>query len=250
MRAIIRRYRLLVIPFLVIAGFGCLSWPQHTSPLSEMRAPARVVVRSAIVVPQGVQVAWIKAEAGTRPVGGYSIERRRDNGAFIRIASVGETSLRYLDAEGRSGDAYRVTAIDSGTPIEYSGASEVIVAEGPKPGSTVDITPGVVRNYDALAMQMSSQSNASQHISQAFHAFDDALSRKDFDAARAQLPGLHNGLTTVLSVRDRSEWVSASEVCRQFEAPFEASAHLLPEDAQMDTLLVQADCTALKEAAE
>ncbi|HJP81284.1 MAG TPA: hypothetical protein VJ841_02745 [Candidatus Saccharimonadales bacterium] len=247
-RSIVRRYRLLVIPFFVMVCALWLAWPRGNTSLLEVQAPARVVVRSATVVPQGVQVAWIEAEAGTRPIGGYIVERSRDSRAFTRIASTEKTSLRYLDVEGRKGDVYRVTAVDDSTPREYSGASDSVVAEEAKPGSVIDVASGISRNYDALTTQATDQSSAlQQRISRAFQEFDTAVSQKDFDAARRQLPSLQNELTVLLSVRDRAEWALVSRVCTQYEAAFETDAHLLSEDDQMDIRLIQAQCGALTE---
>lgn len=253
-----RRYRLTLLLLLVcVLGMGMMftgrSGQQHTKATLP---PAQVIVGQAVVVDQGVRLDWLAAQPGTHPVGGYLIERRRDNGSFTHIARVEKISLHYLDAEGKTGDVYRVIALDDRQPAGRSAPSASVLATAAKPGSTVVIESSSGLNVLGLTTPVESGGvekkivTLQEHMARLFAALDADLARNNFAAVNSHLTALQDYQRQILNAWPRlspDQKRASTEVCIKHEAIFEANLHVLPERAQLNGMLVAAGCSAMRE---
>lgn len=253
--SLIRRYAFVFVLFLGLLGAIVLPRGHLYSDSAVVRTPAPVIPEKATVIDQGVAVRWFPAQHGTRPISGYVIERSRHASTFVRIARVEKFSSEYIDADGRTGDTYRIIAEDTQQPVQRSRPGEVVTAAPARPGSNVIYTPQskrVLGVATALAQADSPDAKAAilqNLLTQAFTQFDTALAGKDFTTAREQLIALQNYQRQILTLWPQltaAQKVAAAQPCTSHIDVFETNTYLLSEREQLDGALVQAGCTAIK----
>lgn len=239
---------------ILLAVIGLLAfWRQPADGHSETSAP--VIVTQAEVVSQGVRVVWLEAQPNPLTISGYAIERSRDHSNFTQIGRVEKKSLQYLDAEGRNGDRYRVVSVGA----QHSKPSEPITAALPKPGSNFVVaslpssrvlgstTPN--SQADTPAEQVIRLKSA---IDTAFADLDSILASRNFTETASYLHALQNyqhESLLLLPNLSPAEKASLAQACADHANNFEAILHILPEDSQMDGMLVAAGCDAMQEGA-
>ena len=250
----IRRHWLAILLFSLILTSLTVPWRVKDKPSNVAIPPSPVIVEQAVVIDQGVSVTWLEAQPGTYPVGSYVIERGRGSSGFKRIARVDDSFLKYLDAEGRTGDAYRIIAEDTRHPAERSDVSEAVVASPALPGN-VAVTTAPVHHTLGISTAGTPDTGADELqklMARAFVEFDAALARNNVAAARNHLNELQNYQRHILFlVKQLSPaWkVSLANVCAEQADMFRTNLYLLPESDQLDGMIVTAGCDAIREAA-
>lgn len=229
-------------------------WRQPVNDPSETSAP--VIVTQAKVISQGVHVTWLGAQSTSTTIHGYTVQRSRSGSDFTRIAQVTKESLQYLDADGRSGDRYRILAEGS----QRSKPSEPITARSPKPGS--NIVAASLPNSRVLgsatpsgqASTPADQANSLRFAADtAFVRLATAVADHNFTEAASYLHALQSyQRESLLLLPDLSsaEKSSLLQVCANHVASLEATLHVLPEENQMDGMLVKAGCDAMQEVTQ
>lgn len=253
-KTLVRRHRLVAVPLLFAMGGVALPWHQPAIQSDVVDPPTQIIVKGATSTIQGVYLEWLEGQAGKHPIDGYIIERNRANSDFTFVARVEKISLSYLDAEGQPGDAYRVFAQDDQKPAKRSAASQPIVVTPAKPGEAVLATTSPPQaKIDQTAAPGTKADTLQKFITQAFTDFDTALNRRDTESARGKLTILQNYLRQALTLFPQlspAQKMLLVNTCNQNLGVFEANAHTLTEQDQMDSLLVIAGCGAIVDSAQ
>lgn len=258
LKSLVRRHRLVALPIFLVMGSAVLPWHQPGIHSNVIDPPAQIIIKNAISTDRGIQLEWLEGQPGKHPIKGYVVERGRANSGFTLIARVEKSSLKYLDAEGQPGDAYRVFAEDDQKPAKRSAASMSVVATPLKPGgavltatSTLNTTgPSIISQIAEPDVKADS---LQKFITQAFIDFDTALNRHDMESARDRLIILQDYLRQALTLLPHlppAQKIPLVNVCNQNVGIFEANAHTLTDQDQMDSMLVIAGCDAIVDSAE
>lgn len=224
--------------------------------------PTRVIIVRAKVTSLGVQIDWLPAQAGTYKIGGYIIERNHRTMSFEQIGRVENGSRNFIDSGGQPGDAYRIIAEDEQKPAHHAIASEQTVAVMPKAGELITVAPADVAQATRNVLDASTDHPSSpdmraatlqHHIVEIFSQFDTAVARHDFTETPRTLNRLQDYYRQILFIFRQlspAQQLSLRLTCQQQAGPLEADLALLPENYQMDGLLVKAECEAIQDAAE
>lgn len=252
-KKLVRRHRLVAVPLLFAMGGVVLPWHQPAVQSGVADPPTQIIVKEATSTIQGVSLEWLEGQAGKHPIDGYIIERSRANSGFTFVARVEKISLKYLDAEGKSGDTYHVFAEDDQKPAQRSASSQPIVAAPAKPGEAVLVaTSPRQASVDQTVAPGTRADMLQRFITQAFTDFDTALHRHDLKSARGTLTILQDYLRqalTLLPQLSADQRTPLIDACKQNLGVFETNAHTLTEQDQMDSLVVIAGCDAVVNSA-
>lgn len=254
MRAYIRRYRTVALLSLFVILGALWLQPQPVKP-ANAASPTPVHLTQAVVLDQGVHIKWQPGQAGSHPVAGYLIERRRHNG-FEQIARVEAWSSSYLDADGHIGDTYRIIAEDGQHKPNRSAASDSIVAIPAKPGDTVvrsTYSPqvlGASETSDQAKSAAEKVTQLSQELSKGFTSLDEALGRNATASVSSHLNALQEYQRQALSLLPQlspSQKKTLAQTCADHMPVLETNLHRMIEADQLDGMLVLAGCNALTE---
>jgi hypothetical protein len=252
----LRRYRLIITLLLVTLGGIALPKASVFERSALAVQPTAVIPKKAVVIDQGVALAWFPARPAAHPIGGYVIERNRQGGGFTRIARAEAVFSEYLDADGRSGDTYRIITEDNQRPARRSKESEPMTAAPARPGSNVVFMPQTehVLGTSTTVEQASSPDARvillQNLLSQAYATFDRAVAHNNQEVARGQLMVMQDYQRQILRLWSQlsvGQKTSAAQLCKNNTDIFDANAFLLPEEDQLNIALVQAGCVAIDE---
>ncbi|HEY5695703.1 MAG TPA: hypothetical protein VIQ80_02615, partial [Candidatus Saccharimonadales bacterium] len=193
----------------------------------------------------------------------YLIQKRSQNGAFTTIDQVGADSLSYIDTSGKAGDAYKIIAEDNQDPATDSAPSDLAVATAEEPGSSVVVVPPdnspASGNVDstptpptgASDQPLTSDTIAPLQTSTAQHvaALDSAVSKNDTTKSQSALTSLQGAQQQILSSFPHlttPQKQAFAKSCQQQLPILEPAVTLLPENNQVDGLLVLAGCDAIQ----
>lgn len=253
-----RRYKLIALLFLVATlASTAFYWHRSYPNTSADIPPAKVIIDQAIVIDQGVQITWLEAQPGTRPISGYVIERKRADGDFTYIAYVENVFSEYLDAEGQTKDVYRVIAEDNYQPGRRSPVSEHVVAEKAKDGNTVarvNVSTRVLGASTIVDQAETPDAKADvlqKLITQTFTDLDNALANANTDDNYLDVLQNYQRQALVLWPQLSSDKkTSLAYACATQLSSFGTNLYKLPQDKLMDGMLVLAGCNAIVEGAE
>lgn len=94
--------------------------PSDSTPLLSPTTPLVVTVHEA---DGGVVVEWSSSQPGTYPLDHYVVQRGDNSADFTSITTTGGTVNTFTDVDGKSGQWYRVVAIDNHDPVNQSAPS-------------------------------------------------------------------------------------------------------------------------------